>query len=96
MAKVGAGPGGGAGCGCGCVGSVGNVADLVLCGRTSTPANMGTWILATSLAFMTRTSYHTATGGTVRPRLVSRIRGYTTFGKPEIGDSAAFLLNPGR
>ena len=38
----------------------------------------------------------TATGGTVRHRLVSRIRGYTTFGKPEIGDSAAFLLNPGR
>ena len=43
-----------------------NVADLVLCGRTSTPANMGTWILATSPAFMTRTSYPTATGGTVR------------------------------
>ena len=30
------------------------------------PANMGTWILATSPAFMTRTSYPTATGGTVR------------------------------
>ena len=83
--------------GCGCVGGVAmlQIRSFVAAAATSKYGHLDTGHQL-GIHDQDILSPAAATGGTVRHRLVSRIRGYTTFGKPEIGDSAAFLLNPGR